>query len=127
MAAATLKCISGCTCDESIIEGHLPKTKNTQLYLHVVYVSQAEECVLSITVPYVRSDHYKVCLLGRSAMLAYDLLGVTLPCMLMHVTFWPCPAMHTYACDLSSLAMPCMLMHVTRSALPCTMHSLALP
>jgi len=64
MAAATLKCISGCTCDESIIEGHLPKTKNTQLYLHVVYVSQAEECVLSITVPYVRSDHYKVKIAG---------------------------------------------------------------
>jgi len=50
MGIGVMQCESGCTCDRDNINGHHPDFRNSQLYLHEVYVTQSESCVISITV-----------------------------------------------------------------------------
>eukprot|EP00775_Hariotina_reticulata_P012114 gene12114-12253_t len=49
MGKALVLCTAGCECDETLINGH-HREHNSQLLLHRVYVSQAEECAMSVTV-----------------------------------------------------------------------------
>ncbi len=47
MGRASVMCVSGCTCEPSVLEGH-SKERNSQLHLHTFYVSQAMKCVIEI-------------------------------------------------------------------------------
>ncbi|KAG1678053.1 hypothetical protein FOA52_000849 [Chlamydomonas sp. UWO 241] len=50
MGSATVRCASGCTCKPSFVEGHQPTVGNSQLYLHDMYVTQAEACIVELVV-----------------------------------------------------------------------------
>jgi hypothetical protein len=43
------RCVSGCTCGESLINGHTT-ARSSLLNLHGVYVTQSPECVMSVEV-----------------------------------------------------------------------------
>ncbi len=43
------RCEGGCTCNDTTLEGHHTQ-RNSQTYLHKLRVSQAPDCVVSITV-----------------------------------------------------------------------------
>lgn len=49
MGVASVKCTSGCTCDESKFDGH-HEERNSQLNIHKIMVSQSQECVIVVTV-----------------------------------------------------------------------------
>lgn len=49
MGKAAVKCVSGCSCDESEINGY-HVDHNSLLKLHRIYVSQHEECVMAVQV-----------------------------------------------------------------------------
>lgn len=48
MGKADVECVSGCTCNVTILEGHTDE-KNSQLHLHKFLVSQHEKCVVRVT------------------------------------------------------------------------------
>jgi len=51
MGAASVTCLSGCSCNSTIMEGHLGGLdKSSQLHMHETHVTQSEDCVLAITV-----------------------------------------------------------------------------
>lgn len=50
MGSAAVTCEVGCSCEESVIEGLEPSVRNSQLYLHSIYVSQSQDCVIAIRV-----------------------------------------------------------------------------
>ncbi|KAG1658766.1 hypothetical protein FOA52_001308 [Chlamydomonas sp. UWO 241] len=60
MGQAAVRCVGGCTCDESRIDGHNDE-KNSQLHLHEFKATQADECLIEIEVlGETRSGHHKV-------------------------------------------------------------------
>ena len=49
MGQAAVRCISGCTCNDTVMEGHHDE-KTSQLYLHEFSATQHDACVISLTV-----------------------------------------------------------------------------
>jgi hypothetical protein len=64
MGRARIKCESGCTCEDLIMEAH-QTDRNSQTFLQHVYVSQASQCVVSVTVlPESSSGEHKFKVMG---------------------------------------------------------------
>jgi DNA polymerase alpha subunit B len=64
MGRAVLLCEGGCKCDAAVVDGH-HKQQVSQTYLHSVRVSQAAECVLSLTLlPGTSSGAHKFKVVG---------------------------------------------------------------
>jgi hypothetical protein len=64
MGQARIACDSGCSCNVTVLDGH-QEPRNSQTFLHSVFVSQAPECVVSITVlPDTGSGEHRCKLIG---------------------------------------------------------------
>ncbi len=82
MGRAVFMCESGCKCEPALIDGH-HKQHVSLTFLHSIRVSQAAECVVSLTVlPGTSSGQHKVKVVGLiiseeagTATQPYDLVG----------------------------------------------------
>jgi len=64
MGRAEVKCEVGCTCSPSVLDGH-QTVRNSQLHLHEMKVTQADVCIIAITVlPETSSGQHKVKVAG---------------------------------------------------------------
>ncbi len=48
MGKANVTCVSGCTCQPNILNGHTTE-RSSQLTMHGFFVSQSEKCVIRLT------------------------------------------------------------------------------
>jgi hypothetical protein len=86
MGQARIACAKGCTCNATTLDAH-HSDRTSQTFLHGVMVSQAPQCVVSITVlPETHSGEHKFKVTGAMVSeVAGDTVGMDRPGLLEYV------------------------------------------